>query len=137
MWPYEFLIRDELPNYPHSELNLSRGSCCHINCPSARDGIAIRIEQISVVDRCLEVGVIEDIKELKPKLNVETLGDLLDIVVFEQREIEIGQTWPDHTIARDISEQVTASARRRREWRALCLKRSGGTGGKRRKSETV
>jgi hypothetical protein len=42
-----------------------------------------------VFDRRLEVGVVQDVKELSPELNVEGFRDFRYVIVLERREIDV------------------------------------------------
>src|SRR6202051_551840 len=131
------ILLPELENHFQPELDFSRGNCSLIDRPRTSGGSAVRIEQRTIVNRCVEDRVIENIKELRTELNVEILGDLLDIVVLEQREIEIERTWSDHAIAPDIGEQVLTGSGCRRKGRTLRLQGSRGACRKRWKSKAV
>jgi len=50
--------------------------------------------------------VIERVKELYPSLEIKGLGDRLDIVVLEYREIEVEKAWADHAVSYLIAEQI-------------------------------
>src|ERR1700686_2210312 len=89
------------------------------------------VEQLAA--RRSEIGPIQDIEELRPKLHVETLRDPLDVVVLEQRKIEVDESWPDHRVAAGIAKKVRAGARYPREWRA----QRGDSGSGHRKTEAV
>jgi len=53
-------------------------------CPSSR-----RIENVSVIGSCgrSEIGVVENVENFSPELQVESFGDSLNAVVFEHREV--------------------------------------------------
>src|SRR6516164_5272860 len=52
--------------------------------------------------------MIQNIKELRPKLNVEVLRNPPDVIVLEDREIQIRQPWPNHNVTAGITPKVEA-----------------------------
>ena len=47
--------------------------------------------------------MVQDIKELRSKLRVKTIGDSLDIIVLEDCEVESDQSRPDESIPPEVS----------------------------------
>ena len=52
--------------------------------------------------------MVQHIEELRPKLNIEILGDAADVIVLEEREVKIGQAWANHDVAACIASDVEA-----------------------------
>src|ERR1700676_409374 len=82
------------PNQLQRELNLTRRRRCLVKCTRAANLASGHVEQGLIRERRREVGVIHNIEELRPKLHVEGLGDPFDVVVFEEREIEVDESRP-------------------------------------------
>src|SRR5579872_2748592 len=121
----------QLPNYFQRELNLP----FRRDRPHKRSGDwipgsgAVEDVGIAVTDRGgTEIGVIQDVKDLRPKLNVEIFGDSPNIVVLENRKIEIGQSWTNQDIASGVSAEVEAAeiAARKRSAEARRSRRAVG-----------
>src|ERR1700676_3120650 len=55
--------------------------------------------------------MVQDVKKLGAKLNVERLRDSFDFGVLDGCEIEIEQPRPDHSVSPGISKQVHAGPR--------------------------
>ena len=72
-----------LPNDFQSKLNLPRRRGGGVNRTSSADCRAVLIEEDSVVERCLKVGMVQEVKELGAELKVEGLRDFFDVGVFD------------------------------------------------------
>src|SRR5579872_819474 len=114
-----------LPNHLQPKLYFSRGYCQLIDRTSAAAWSTIFIEKCAVVYRCQEGRVVEYIKEFRPNLDVEVLGDAPDVVVLEDREIEVVKAWPDHAVASHIAHQILTIYLTVRRWRRSTRKRIG------------
>jgi hypothetical protein len=66
--------------------------------------MAALIESRKVIGGRGEVGAIQYIEKLRPKLSVETFRDAFYVVVLENREVEFLQPWPDQGVASKIPE---------------------------------
>jgi hypothetical protein len=89
-----------LPDDFQANLNLTRLEAAgRIQFPrragSKSSGTA---ENCFVVDRRQIIGVIQNVEELRAELDVETLRDPADVVVFEYHEIEIREARPNQGI---------------------------------------
>jgi len=97
---------EALPNDFQCELNLA--------CRGLRDGEPAEgryrdsggVERHEVADRRREVGVIQDVKELGPELDVEGLRDSSDVVVLNHGEINVEQPWSNDCVAPQVAEEV-------------------------------
>src|SRR5690242_21953685 len=96
-------LRAELPNHFQSKLYFSRGYSQLIDRAGAAAGGAIFIEECAVVYRRQKSRVVEYIKELRPNLDVEALGDPPNVIVLEDGEIQIVKAWPDYAIASHVA----------------------------------
>ena len=94
----------KLPNHLQSELYFSRGYCQLIDRARSSDGSACTIKECTVVYWRQKGSVIEHVKELCPNLDIEVFGDRFDIVVLENREIEVKKAWPDHAISSHVAQ---------------------------------
>ena len=72
----------QLPHYLQSELNLPRRCGGGIQRAGTRSWSPALIENSTVGDWGIEVSSIENVKELRPELDIESLGDPPDIVVL-------------------------------------------------------
>lgn len=52
--------------------------------------------------------MIENIENFRAELNVESLGNPLDVIVLEQGEVQRSHTWTNQHVASRISSQVEA-----------------------------
>src|ERR1700724_2893657 len=64
-----------------------------------------RIENVGVIGeyRHGEVGVIQDIEELRPELHIETFRNPPDIVILEKGKIQVRNSWSDQDVATGIA----------------------------------
>ena len=62
--------------------------------------------------------MIEEIKDLHPKLYVEVLRDLPDVIVLEDGKVQVGKAWTHQNIPTGIPAKVEASQIPCREWAA-------------------
>src|SRR5882762_5434591 len=77
-----------LPDDLQPKLNLPRVGGCSINRTCTPYRCSVLIEKRAVCNGRLEVGAVEDVEELRPKLRVEVLRNSPDVGVLEQREIK-------------------------------------------------
>src|SRR6266851_9406223 len=112
-----FAAVHELKDYFDRELNLplrDSGAHQHARGPTGiawrgRQGCSGGIENVGIAiagSRGSEVRMIENIEHLDAELDVEVLGDSLDVVVLENREVQTRNTRADQDIAAGISAQV-------------------------------
>jgi len=47
--------------------------------------------------------MIQQVEEFRPELRIEVIRDLLDVVILEEREIKIDESWPDQRVAAKIT----------------------------------
>ena len=50
--------------------------------------------------------MVQNIENLRTKLNVERFGNFAHIVVFEQRKVEVGNSRPDQDVSARITAQI-------------------------------
>src|ERR1700730_16455718 len=83
------LIAGGLPTELQGELNLPRGCCRRSQQAGGPGRSSCGIEDVGVVGGYGhgEVRMVQDIKELRPKLCIEVLRNSLDVVVLEHGEI--------------------------------------------------
>src|SRR5882672_12607583 len=55
--------------------------------------------------------MIQDIENFKPDLGIEGLGNFSDVIVLEQRRIEVYQAGPSQDVAPYVAPEIRASAR--------------------------
>src|SRR5258708_16927920 len=96
-----------LPHKFNRELNLpgcSRGG--------SKRAAAGHWRQILVEDqdagrvRRRKVGMVQDIKELCPKLYIEGFGDALDAIILVQRHVQVQHTRPHSDITPSVAQPV-------------------------------
>src|SRR6266446_3364296 len=85
--------------------------------PALATRTPVRIEYVSVVQGRGKIRVIQNVEKLGPELCIEAIRDPLDVVVLEQREIEVHQSRPDEC----VSAQVPAEGNGVRNREALRL----------------
>ena len=68
----------------------------------------VGVEHISIVERRSKVCAVEDIEEFCSKLNIERVGDALNVAVLEDRKIEVQQTRADQRVAAQVTPQIQA-----------------------------
>src|SRR5713101_4754231 len=93
------------PNQFHRKLDLPRWRLSRCNKPCVGYGVSRRIEYVSVVQGRGKIRVIHNIEKLGPKLRVEAIGDSFDVVVLEQREIEVHQSGSDECVPAQIPSE--------------------------------
>ena len=93
------------------------GSPCHLQCElkltgrgrGRRDqsrggyGRSVGAEQGVIGYRRGKVRVIEHVEELRAELKVEAVGDSPDLIVFDEREIEVREAGTDQAVSSRIS----------------------------------
>src|SRR5258708_8722948 len=67
-----------------AQLNLTRGGRGRVNIPG------VRSVDCNVINRRLEVGVVENVEELGPELRDKPLGD---VSILKEREVYVDQLW--------------------------------------------
>src|SRR5258708_36716287 len=99
--------RLSLPHKFNRELNLPGCSRCGSKRAAAGHWRQILVEdQDAGRVRRRKVGMVEDIKELCPKLYIEGFGDELDAIILVQRHVEDQHTLThidiNHTVAHPV-----------------------------------
>src|ERR1700737_1737419 len=69
------------------------------------------VKDISILKRRGKIRMIEDIEKLRAKLNVKGIGHTLDVIVFENRKIEVNKSRADESVAAKIASQIQARLR--------------------------
>src|SRR6185437_2213099 len=128
-----YVLSQVLPNYFHSELYLSRRCDRGVYRTRATHGDSIVIEEHAVIDRSLEIRVIQDIEEFGAELNIEGLRNSGNVVVLEDGKVKIEQPGTVELVATSRSQYVHASAGDSRER----LADRGKPGGRHGRRETV
>ena len=72
-----------LPNYFQSKLNLPRGSLGRGDQSRVADQTSRRIKDISIIEWWSEIRVVENIKEFRSQLHIESIGNSFDVIVLE------------------------------------------------------
>ena len=54
--------------------------------------------------------MVQDIKELGSKLNIDISRVCFDVIVLEYRHVDVDQAWPHHGVPAAIAEQVHAGS---------------------------
>ena len=93
-----------LPDDLQTKLNLPRWCRCGINSARSVGWRSVLIEKRTVVEGGLEVGMVQDVKELGPELNIDISRTYFNGVVLEYRDIQIQQAWPDHGVPSGIAK---------------------------------
>src|SRR5437867_2613597 len=78
-----------LPDHLQRELNLTRWRGGRIQDSRVRDGPPRGVEQIQVVQRRKEIGMVERVKEFSPPLGAECFGDSLNRKVLSHRQVRV------------------------------------------------
>ena len=81
--------KEHSPNQLQRKLDLPRRSLGWSNKPCAIYTASCRIEYVSVVQGRGKIRVIQNVEKLGPELCIEAIRDPFDVVVLEQREIEV------------------------------------------------
>ena len=68
--------------------------------------MACGVEDVAFVEGRGKIGVIDYVEELGAELDVEGIGNSLDVVVFENGEIQLRQPRPDQDIPAQIALQI-------------------------------
>jgi len=90
-----------------------------------------------------EIGVVEHVEELRPELDIEGFGDLVDWEVLKYGEVDRGEARPIEFVAAGIAEYVWSSiavqlARRRaHSCKTAGRSQTGSRSGKRKRSRAV
>ena len=53
--------------------------------------------------------MVQNVKDLRAKLNIEMLRDALDVIILEHREIKFGKAGTVQNIAAGIASKIEAS----------------------------
>jgi hypothetical protein len=61
--------------------------------------VACGVEDVALVEGWGKIGVIDYVEELGAELDVKGIGNSLDMIVFENGEIEIYQAGADQGVA--------------------------------------
>src|SRR5207244_174794 len=95
------------PDKLQGELNLSRRRCCRRQQACIRIGRAGRIEDLRICQRRRsEIRMIQNIENLHPELRIEGFGDPFELIVLEERKVEVSKPWSLQDIATGISSQI-------------------------------
>ena len=73
------------------------------NQPGVANRISCGIKNVPVVEGGREIRMIQYVKKFRSKLDVETIGDALNSIVFEDRGIEIDQAGPYQRVTPQVS----------------------------------
>jgi hypothetical protein len=72
-----------LPNYFKSKLNLARRRLRRGDQSRVADRTSRRIKDISIVEWWSEIRVVENIKEFRSQLHIESVGNSFYVIVLE------------------------------------------------------
>src|ERR1700681_1834391 len=95
-----------LPDQFQCELNLPRRGLSRSNQTSTGSGASRLFEDNAIIDRRSEVGAVEYIEKLCPKLDVKILRDPPDTGVLKQGKIQVGEAGPNNRVAAQVAPQV-------------------------------
>ncbi len=107
-----------LPSELQRELNLPRWDLQSSELTKATYRLSIPVEGLKVVKRWREVGVVENIEELRSELDIEVFRNFGNFSVLNHGEIHIEQPWPYDGVAPQVTKQVEAAKR----WQSLTLR---------------
>src|SRR5207253_1120965 len=62
-----------------------------------------RIEYVSVVQGRGKIRMIQNVEKLGTELRIEAIRDPLDVVVLEQGEIEVRQSWSNECVSSQVA----------------------------------
>src|ERR1700719_4133144 len=107
-----FCSRGEcLPDHLHGKLDLSRSGGCRIQQTwSQSPGASVPIKYLTVSCRRIEIGVIENIENFHPELDVKLFGDSFHVVVLKQRHVQVNEARPHDAVAPAIAQEIGTSA---------------------------
>ena len=94
------------PDQFQCELNLARWGLSRSNQTGTGSGAPGLLEDNAIIDRRSEVGAVEYIEKLCPKLDVKILRDPPDTVVLEQGEVQVGEAGSNHRVTAQVAPQV-------------------------------
>src|ERR1700680_1971871 len=94
-----------LPDQFQCELNLPRRGLSRSNQTSTGSGVSRLFKHNAIIDRRSEVGPVEYIEKLCPKLNVKILRDPPDTVVLKERKVQVGEAGSNHRVAAQVVPQ--------------------------------
>jgi hypothetical protein len=104
-----FRRRVLLPDDFHCELNVTRLGSQVINAPGT-GWRSVRIKNRTAVCRLgwCEVRVVQDVENLRAKLNVESFRDAVDWVVLKHGKVHVDEFRPDYAVTTGIAQKVRA-----------------------------
>src|SRR6266478_6009474 len=94
--------RTPSPDQFHRELNLPGGCLRRRDQPGIADWASRRIKDVPIVQRRSEIRMIDNVEKFRAELRIKRVRDSLDVIVFEQRKIEIHQSRTDDGVAAQI-----------------------------------
>jgi hypothetical protein len=100
-----------LPNHFQCKLNVS-GLCRQVVHKSVGYYRSICVKDPRAIEwfRRHKVGVIEDVEDLRPELDAESLRNAMNREVLSRREIQVYKFGPNDGIAARIAKEIGASA---------------------------
>ena len=103
---HELLNNPHLPSELQSELNLARRYLQGSELPKPRLRVSATVERLQVVQWWREVGVVENIEELRSELNIEVFRDFGNFGVLNHGEVHIDQPRSYDGVAPQVAEKV-------------------------------
>src|SRR6266851_7046778 len=99
-----FCSRGEcLPDQLHGKLNLSRSGGCRIQqTGSQSSGASVPIKYLTVGCRRVEIGVIKNVENFHPELDVKLFRDSSHVVVLKQRHVQVNEARAHDAVASTV-----------------------------------
>src|SRR6516165_12765200 len=105
-------IPQRLPNDLQRKLDFSHRHLGGREGAEVRNRSSVRGKRLEIVSiHCCEVGAIQNVEELSPELDIESLGNFPDVIVLNYGEIKVGQPWSNDGIAPQVAQKIDA-----RQW---------------------
>src|ERR1700737_370060 len=115
-----FCSRGEcLPDHLHRKLNLPRSSGGRVQQTCTPDRIPTSVKDLAVGCRRIEIGVIKNVENFHPELDVKLFRDSSHVVVLKERHVQVNQSRTHDAVASTIAQEIctgTGNARTGHAW---------------------
>src|ERR1700730_604113 len=103
-----FCSRGEcLPDYLQRKLNLPRSACCRVHQTWGQSSrTSVPIKYLTVGCRRIEIGVIKNVENFDPELDVKLFRNSPHVVVLEQGNIQVDEPRTHNAVAPAITQKV-------------------------------
>src|SRR5581483_6597361 len=95
-----------LPKQLERKLNLPGRGLCRGDETRAWNRLARFIEHRKIIGEREKIRAVHDVEKFGSELHIEALRNVLDIIVLENRKVQIGYPRPDQCIAPQIAPQI-------------------------------